>query len=115
MAHSHHRHGRLGRETWQMFSPSQYDQCAQTKAILEKIYSTEAEDLQLRTLHVSLSKKWYTSIDCSCIYLAGYIKAGWPYPGCTARSCPYPKKKMEMVAAKMERVEIYELWQVLEV
>ena len=108
MAHSHHRHGRLGRETWQMFSPSQYDQVAQTKAILEKIYS--AKDLQLRTLDISLSKRWYTSFDCWC-----------PYPGlpagcfCTARSCPYPKKKMEVVAAKLEKVEISELWQMLEV
>ena len=93
MAHSHHRHGRLGRETWQMFSPSQYDQCAQTKAILEKIYSTE--DLQLRTLRISLSKRWYTSIDS---FSSGY----------------FPKKKMEMVEAKMEKVEIGEFWQIID-
>ena len=68
---------------YKRFCPSHYDQCAQAKAILDKIH--KVSQLQLRTLEVRLCEDFYK-------------RSKWSYP----------KKKMEMIEAKMEKVEIYD-------
>ena len=68
---------------YKRFCPSHYDQCAQAKAILDKIH--KVSQLQLKTLEVRLCEDFYK-------------RSKWSYP----------KKKMEMIEAKMEKVEIYD-------
>ena len=76
---------------YKRFCPSHYDQCAQAKAILDRIYHANAKKLKLRTLEVRL-------------YENCYKRSKWFYP----------KKNMEMIEAKMEKVEIGEFWQIID-
>ena len=70
---------------YKRFCPSHYDQCAQAKAILDRIYRANANELQLRTLEVRLYE--------NCYKMSKWF---------------YPKKNMERIEAKMEKVEIYD-------
>ena len=65
---------------WKMYCSSDYDQCAQAKAILDRIHS--AKRFQLETLEIDLHER--------------YPRSKWCYPA----------TKMEEIKAKIKKIEI---------